>query len=296
MEQERRRTTSRRELQRRRSFQDVSPAPGVLDEDALAEAMDQDLDDALGLLADVASATDPALRELARRLAGRILVRLARSGRARAAGAGRLTPARLARGGDLDVDSSLEEIVAAAAGRRSPNPEDMRSRAWARPGTALCLVVDRSGSMGGRRLAAAALAASAVAWRAGDDYSVVAFSDQAVVLKAQDEVRPTEAVVDDLLVMRGHGTTNLALALDVARQQLARSRSPERVVLLMSDGRATAGDDPVGAARALDRLVILAPRGDSAEAQTLAAAVGAPAAEVAGPSEIPSALMTLLGG
>jgi Mg-chelatase subunit ChlD len=296
VEKERMRTTSRRELQRRRRFQQLSPAPGVLDEDAFSEAMEQDLDDALALLADLAGATDPALRELARRLAGRVMVRLGRSGRARAGATGRMAPARLMDGGDLDVDASMEEIVDAAAARRSPHLGDLRSRAWSRPAPALCLLVDRSGSMGGRRLASAALAAAAVSWRAGTDYSVVAFSDDAVVVKGQVEERPVEAVVDDLLALRGHGTTNLALALTVAREQLLRSSSPDRVTLLLSDGRATAGDDPAPAARALDRLLILAPRGDSGEARGLAAAAGARAAEVDGPSEIPGALAALLGG
>ena len=296
VDQERRRTTSRRELQRRRRFQDLSPAPGVLDEDAFSDAMEQDPDDALALLADVAGATDPALRELARRLAGRVLVRLGRSGRARAGTTGRMAPARLVDGGDLDVDASMEMIVDAAAGRRSPHLADLRSRAWSRPAPALCLLVDRSGSMGGRRLASAALAAAAVSWRAGTDYSVVAFADDVVVVKAQEEQRPVEAVVDDLLALRGHGTTNLALALAVAREQLLRSSSPERVVLLLSDGRATAGDEPVAAARALDRLLVLAPRGDAGEARALAAAAGARTAEVDGPSDIPGALADLLGG
>lgn len=258
--------------------------------------MEEDLDDALGLLADVAGATDPALRDLARRLAGRVMIRLARSGGSRSAGAGRLAPSRLASGGDLDVDASLEEIVEARAGRRAPDAEDLRSRDWSRPAAALCLVVDRSGSMGGRRLASAALAAASVAWRAGQDYSVVAFADDVVVVKGQEETRPVEAVVDDLLVMRGHGTTNLSLALTVAREQLARSRSRDRVTLLMSDARATAGEDPVAAGRALDRLLVLAPRGDAGEAGALAAATGGRMAEVSGPSEIPAALAVLLGG
>ena len=76
-------------------------------------------------------------------------------------------------------------------------------RAWAKPGTALCLVVDRSGSMGGERLATAAVAAAAVAWRAPDDYSVLAFGRDVVAVKSQDVFRPPERVVDDLLSVAG---------------------------------------------------------------------------------------------
>jgi len=267
-----------------------------LDGDAFDEALSEDPDAALGLLAELAGATDARLRELARQLAGRVLVRVGRAGPPRAAGVGRMQAARWAEGGDLDIDSSLEEIIGARVADRPLDLESMRARRWARPATAICLLIDRSGSMGGQRLASAALAAAAVAWRAPDDYSVVAFSDEAVVVKAQDEVRPVEAVVDDLLCLRGHGTTNLDLALTVARSQLDRSTAKDRVVLLLSDGRPTAGADPVGAARALERLLVLAPAGDAREATALARAAGGRAVELGGPSTVPSALAALIGG
>jgi len=44
---------------------------GELDEVAFAEAMAEEPDEALGMLADLAGATDEKLRALARRLAGR---------------------------------------------------------------------------------------------------------------------------------------------------------------------------------------------------------------------------------
>lgn len=258
--------------------------------------MDEDPDTALALLAELAGATDPDLRELSRRLAGRVMVKLGRAGPPRAAGVGRMRVSRWLEGADIDVDGSLEELVEARGGRRGPDLEGLRARSWARPATGLCLVIDRSGSMGGHRLASAALAAAAVAWRAPDDYSVVAFSDDVVVVKAQDEVRPVEAVVDDVLALRGHGTTNLELALTVARQQLERSRSRQKVVLLMSDGRATSGGDAVAAARGIDRLLVLAPAGDAVEATLLATRAGGRVVELSGPASVPAALAALVGG
>ena len=69
----------------------------------------------------------------------------------------------------------------------------LRVRGWVQPATALCLLVDRSGSMGGKPLATAALAAAAVASRAPADYSVLAFGKDVVVAKSQDstEARAT---------------------------------------------------------------------------------------------------------
>jgi cobalamin biosynthesis protein CobT len=46
---------------------------------------------------------------------------------------------------------------------------------WERPDTAVCLVIDRSGSMKGEALASAALAAAAVALRAPAFHAVIAF-------------------------------------------------------------------------------------------------------------------------
>lgn len=250
----------------------------------------------LALLADMAGATDERLRRLARQLAGRVAVRLGRSGPARARGVGRLRRVPLAAGSDLDVDASLEALLAARARGSAPDLADLRSTVWGRPSVALCLLVDRSGSVGGERLATAALAAAAVALRAPEDHSVVAFNDRALVLKAQDERRPVGGVVDALLALRGHGTTDLALALDAGRRQLQRSSATRRVTVLLSDGRATTGPDPLPAAARHDELVVLAPAGDAAQARELAASAGAAVEELRGPSDVPRALHLLAGG
>ena len=51
--------------------------------------------------------------------------------------------------------------------------------------------------MSGDRLAAAALAAAAVVYRHGVDCSIVAFSDEAVVLSSQGEHRADDELVGD---------------------------------------------------------------------------------------------------
>jgi hypothetical protein len=64
--------------------------------------------------------------------------------------------------------------------------------------------------------------------------------------------------------------------------------------VLLSDCRATEHGDVVGAARALDELVVLAPEGDAAEAAALAEVVGARWTPVAGPSDVVPALSRVL--
>ncbi|MCE9622297.1 MAG: VWA domain-containing protein [Actinomycetia bacterium] len=245
-------------------------------------------DETLALLADLVGATDQGLRDQAKRIAGSIFVDVARRGQARARGVGkvRTLPYR-PDGGDLDFDASLEAVV---EGGRRVDADRLRVRGWVRPETAICLLVDRSGSMGGKPLATAALAAAAVASLAPSDFSVLAFGHEVVVAKSQQSLKASDVLVNDVLSLRGHGTTDLAGALTAASVQLGRSRAGRKVVVLLSDCRATVAGDAIGAAAALDELVIVAPESDCAEAAAFATSVGARCLTVSGPSEVAAAM------
>ena len=237
------------------SFTKVSPQVGALDEDALTRLLDADPDAAAALLADLAVATDRDLRAAARRLAGRIFIRLGRAGGARARGARRLAPSRGGEG-DLDLEATLDQWP----GHGAPAREDLVTRSWTARRRAVCLVVDSSGSMSGLGVAMAAVAAAAVVlaadWLAP---GVIAFSGDARVLQAQGARRLPEDLVGDLIGLRGHGVTDLAGALRAAAAQLARADGGERVAVLLSDCLRTAGTDPAGALQGIDRLHVLCP-------------------------------------
>ncbi len=257
--------------------------------------MQEDPDEAMALLADLTGATDPALRDLARRVAGQLFLDLSRRGPTRPRGVGRLsTQPYRPDAGDLDVDASLDALIAARSQRHAVDSEDLRVRSWGTPDTAVCLLVDRSGSMGGKPLATAAVTAAAVAWRAPDDYSVLTFGKDVVAAKSQDVVKPGEAVVDAVLALRGFGTTDRAAAVMAAGDQLSRSAAGRKITILLSDCRATAPGDPVVAAALLDELVIVAPDGDDEEALLYAALTGARITTVAGPSDAAAALARVL--
>ena len=186
MSQAQKKTTSRRELARNPRFEQMSPEVGELDEAAVDESMSDDPDETMALLADLTAATDPKLRELARRLAGRLFLEISRRGPTRPRGVGKLVEQRYRPdAGDLDIDASMEAIVDAGGDPRRIDAERLRVRGWVQPGTALCLMVDRSGSMGGKPLATSAVAAAAVAWRSPVDYSVIAFGKDVVVARAR---------------------------------------------------------------------------------------------------------------
>ena len=284
---------SRRQFAHDARFEQISPEVGELDESAVADGMRNCPDETLALLADLVGATDQRLRERAQQIAGSIFLDVARRGPTRQRGVGtlRTLPYR-PDGGDLDFDASVEGILDGMrqAGPRTIDPHRLRVRGWVQPSTAVCLLVDRSGSMGGKPLATAALAAAAVASLAPSDYSVLAFGHDVVVAKSQQTAKAGELVVNDVLALRGFGTTDLAGALNAAHAQLAHSRAGRKVVVLLSDCRATVHGDFVAAARMLDELVIVAPETDCAEAQTFAATVGARCLTVDGPSAVAAAL------
>jgi len=273
----------------------VSPDVGELDQAAVEQGLVDDPDETLGLLADLAGATDQRLRDLARTLAARLFLDLARRGPSTRRGVGRIGEQPYQPdGGDLDIDASFDALVEAAASGVAVDAERLRIRSWSTPDTALCLLVDRSGSMGGRPLATAAIAAAAVAARGPKSYSVLAFGKDIVAVKSQDGDKPNEQVVTDLLSLRGHGTTNLAGALRAASQQLSRATAARKIAILLSDCRPTVDGDVLGAAASIPELVVVAPDQDSAEAVTFARRCGARITTVGGPSQIAQALASVL--
>jgi MoxR-like ATPase len=257
-----RRTRSRRELSAAHpDLADVSPDVGQLDESAFDQLRRRDPDAATALLADLAAATDPRLRERARRLAARVFVRMARGGPAARRGHRRLESITGLAEADLDLERTLER----AAGRPR-RPEDIVVRDWRSTPPAACLLIDQSGSMRGHGIALAAVAAAAVALAAAGraDCSVVAFNRDAIVLQAQGRPRPARTLVTDILRLRAHGTTNLELALRAAAAQLGRAAAPERLAIVMSDCLATAGGDPLAALAGIDRVHVLGTSADAA--------------------------------
>jgi len=277
------------------TFRDLSPERGVLDEEAAAAALRDDLDKGLARLATAANTSDEALRRLAKRLAGRVIVHLGQGGGEKKRGVGHLSSGRLSQGDELDLDASLPAIAEARSLGHNVDPDLLRGRHWVREDHALTLLIDRSGSMGGERLVTAALAAAIVACRAPADYSVIAFAGDCVVVKSQDSDRPTDSVLDDLLSLHGYGTTDLARALAAGHQQLSRSRSRRKVGILLSDGMSTAGGDPLRLAREYETLHVIAPPGDAPQAAALARVGGGRFAQVSRASELPEVLLQVLG-
>jgi Mg-chelatase subunit ChlD len=191
-----------------------------------------------------------------------VFFRLGAAGRTPARGTRRLVPGRTE--GDLDLDQTLDRW----SGPWPPDPAELVTRSWRARRRALCLLIDRSGSMSGLAVAIAAVAAASVVlaaseggWGGGRGLApaIVAFSGEVTVLQAQGTRREPGDLVGDLLALRGHGMTDLAAALRAAAAQLAGAAADDRVVVLLSDCMATTGGDPVRALAGISRLHVLCP-------------------------------------
>ncbi|MGH3273165.1 MAG: vWA domain-containing protein [Streptosporangiaceae bacterium] len=286
-------TVGRHELSRHARFAVISPEVGVLDEAAMNQALAGD-PAAFELLAAMTSATDERLRAAAAALAARIVLDRARAGSASMRGSSRLRSVRGALDGDFDMDATIEGIVTARADGRPVTLDDLSTLHWAMPRTAFAVVVDRSGSMTGARLAAAAIVAAACALRAPREHAVLSFAASVDVIRPLVSDMTPDAVAERLLRLRGHGITRLADALTAAREQLAHARAQRQVVILLSDCRTTDDDDTVPTARSLQELIILAPADDHEQAAHLAGQAGARWAELTSPLDAAAALDRLL--
>ena len=197
-------------------------------------------------------------------------------------------------GGDLDVDAAVESL--AESGGSLVDADMLRVIDWERPDTAVCLVIDRSGSMKGAALASAALAAAAVALRAPAFHAVIAFSGTAEVVRSMvtSAHASADGVVDAVLSLKGHGTTNVSDGLRAAITEHEAARCGRHLTVLLSDCRDRAIDEAVPFAQSLEELVIVSPADDIADAQRFAEVTGAALVGVEGPHDVARALDEVL--
>jgi uncharacterized protein with von Willebrand factor type A (vWA) domain len=120
------------------------------------------------------------------------------------------------------------------------------------------LMVDTSLSMSGEKMALAAVAAAVLALKLhGGDLSVVVFDDHARTVTRLEADEPPDEVVRRMLAQPVRGYTNIAAALELGAAELERGRNPRKVGLLISDGVATVGPDPLPLAARFNRLHVL---------------------------------------
>ncbi|WP_437500574.1 vWA domain-containing protein [Sorangium sp. So ce1099] len=150
----------------------------------------------------------------------------------------------------LGLRTDLERAALAPGGGAFHMRLALRSSAVsspARPHLSVHLVLDTSGSMAGAPIDSARRAAQALVDRLAptDDFSLTTFSSEAEVMIEDGPVGARrEAIRRVIAGLREGGGTNIGAGLSLGYAQASRPAIPEdavRVVLLLSDGRATSG-------------------------------------------------------
>jgi Mg-chelatase subunit ChlD len=156
--------------------------------------------------------------------------------------------------GELEVEATLENV----AGKRFPERDDWIVERREDREQQLILMMDASLSMAGENLAVAAVAAAVLALKMrSEDLSVVVFENVARAVSHLEERGDPEQIVTRLLSEPARGYTNIEAALRLGGREIGRGRNPRKAGLLITDGVATAGGDPLPAADAFPRLHVL---------------------------------------
>jgi Mg-chelatase subunit ChlD len=201
------------------------------------------------------SAHSLEVRQMADAIARRLSVRPKSRDRLTARGAGQLVSVPYRYGSDdIDLDRTLDVLTEHPV----PDDTDIIVRERMRSRRAVVLLVDVSGSMRGEKASVAAATVGALVRDLVDDeFAVVAFWKDAVVVKSLAHTEDARQILDSLLRIPAKGLTNINFALTVGLAELARSRARRRQAILLSDGVHNAGPDPRPVAARFTRIDVL---------------------------------------
>ncbi|MEM0925057.1 MAG: VWA domain-containing protein [Planctomycetota bacterium] len=112
------------------------------------------------------------------------------------------------------------------------------------PSLAMMLVIDKSGSMGGEKIALAREAAIASAELIGpkDFLGVITFDGDSYLVSEMTSGSARGQIIDSIASIEASGGTNMYPAMEMAIEQLASTPAKLKHVLLMTDGISTPGD------------------------------------------------------
>ncbi len=163
--------------------------------------------------------------------------------------------------GDLDLDASLENP-------RPWSPTDLVLQRNVPREVEVAVILDMSLSMTGEKLALTALAAAILKIKL-DHVAVVSFDTTAHVLVRSGESVSVRELVRRILEVPAQGYTNIEAGLKAGLHELECSKRKERVGIILTDGHANVGWDPVRIALRFPRLhVVQVGREDRVGTQT----------------------------
>lgn len=178
-------------------------------------------------------------------------------------------PAR-AQQADLDLEESLENSPLAFAGVLDEEmgnhyplgPEDIWIEYSVPRHQPIIFTVDTSLSMTGEKLALTAVALAVVLLEFPDDpIGIIAFENEAKLIKAPDERLSVHQLVERFLDVPAQGYTHLEegikAALTWVRKAARRGEAKPPSTILLTDGKYTAGKDPTYLAQRFPHLIVL---------------------------------------
>jgi Mg-chelatase subunit ChlD len=155
---------------------------------------------------------------------------------------------------ELDVDRTLEEHI----GKPHLDYEEIYCHERIRRKSSYVLMLDVSNSMQQEKIAVGAIATGVFASKLRHDWhGVLTFARHASVIKHVTEPNNLTELMDRMLDIRSGGATNLREALLDGWALLNEARTVTRTGILVTDGWATVGGDPVEVAAKYDRLHVL---------------------------------------
>ena len=163
---------------------------------------------------------------------------------------------------DFDLDETLENSPLFNHSKNKTSANDLYA-SFVKPKTqGVVICVDTSLSMTGEKLALTAVAIAVVLLQFPDDpIGIIAFENEARVLKYPDETLSIHQLIERFLDVPAQGYTHLeqgmksALKL-ISHPRMKQSRKPPATVLL-TDGKYTAGRDPAYLASHFPQLTVL---------------------------------------
>lgn len=151
--------------------------------------------------------------------------------------------------GELDLDATIEQP-------RPWGPSDLVLRRTEPKDADVVVILDMSLSMTGERVALIALAAAILKMRL-EHLAVVQFDTEARALVRLGELVPVRELVRRILTVPAQGYTNIEAGLRAGLDTLSRGRRRDRVGIVMTDGIANTGGNPVDLASEYPRLHVV---------------------------------------
>jgi len=155
---------------------------------------------------------------------------------------------------ELDVDRTLEAQI----GSPVLDYENIYCHERVKQKSSYVLMLDVSNSMHQEKIAIGAIATGVFAQKLRHDYhGILTFAREPTVIKHVDERNDLELLMDTMLDIRSGGATNIREALLRGLVLLDEAKTMSKTGIIVTDGWATVGGDPVEIAGKYDRLHVL---------------------------------------